>query len=54
MENRMEKKMYELPQIMKVELDNEISLALESTPIPGPRETSAPDINSDNPFKLIC
>lgn len=48
----MEKKTYNLPQIMKVELDNEISLALESTPVVGPRESLVQDINSDNPFKV--
>ncbi len=53
MENRMEKKLYNLPQIMKVELDNEISLALESAPPAGPRESLVSDINSDNPYKLI-
>ncbi len=52
MENVMEKKTYNLPQIMKVELDNEISLALASMPVVGPRETGMLEVNSDNPFKV--
>jgi len=41
-----------MPQIMKVELDNEISLALASiVPIERPKGLSVQDINSDNPFK---
>jgi hypothetical protein len=35
------KSIYCQPQIVCIELDNEISLALESTPPPGPGETNA-------------
>lgn len=44
----MEKKKYTAPEIELVELDNEISLALESSPPVGPSET----LNSiQSPFK---
>ena len=44
----MEKKKYIAPEIELIELDNEISLALESTPPEGPGET----LNSiQSPFK---
>jgi hypothetical protein len=44
----MEKKKYTAPEIELVELDNEISLALESAPPAGPSET----LNSvQSPFK---
>ena len=44
----MEKKQYTAPAIEIIELDNEISLALESAPPVGPSET----LNSvQNPFK---
>ena len=44
----MEKKQYKTPRIEFIELDNEISLALESAPPVGPSET----YNSvQNPFK---
>jgi len=44
----MEKKKYTAPEIELVELDNEISLALESAPPVGPSET----LNSiQSPFK---
>jgi len=44
----MEKKIYTTPQLQLIELDNEISLALESAPPAGPSET----LNSvQNPFK---
>lgn len=35
----MEKKIYKAPQIMLIELDNEIALVLESAPPAGPSET---------------
>jgi len=47
----MEKKIYSTPAIVKVELDNEISLALASLPISGPGESLLLDVNSSNPFK---
>ena len=44
----MEKKKYNTPQLQLIELDNEISLALESNPPIGPGET----LNSiQSPFK---
>jgi hypothetical protein len=45
----MEKKKYNIPRIESIPLDNEISLALESTALPaGPSET----LNSiQSPFK---
>jgi hypothetical protein len=44
----MEKKKYTTPQLQLIELDNEISLALESAPPAGPSET----LNSvQKPFK---
>ncbi len=48
----MEKKIYNAPAIEKVNLDNEISLALSSLPVKGPGETFL-DINSTNPFKQV-
>ncbi len=46
--NKVEKRIYSIPEIACVELDNEISLALESNPPLGPDET----FNSiQNPFK---
>jgi hypothetical protein len=47
------KKSYISPQIELIELDNEISLALESTPPAGPSETRndiSTDSFSENPF----
>jgi len=44
------KKAYIAPQIEQIILDNEISLALESSsPPPGPSETS--NFNQQSPFK---
>jgi hypothetical protein len=44
----MEKKIYKAPRIEWIPLDNEISLALESSPPAGPSET----LNSiKSPFK---
>jgi hypothetical protein len=48
----MEKKIYNAPAIEKVNLDNEISLALASLPVKGPGETMI-DVNSTNPFKQL-
>lgn len=51
------KKTYAVPNIIKVYLDNEISLSLESTPPVGPSELSnnTPDCLQNNPFntKLV-
>ncbi len=44
----MEKKKYNTPQLQLIELDNEISLALESAPPVGPSETLN---NIQTPFK---
>lgn len=44
----MEKKKYISPKIELITLDNEISLALESTPPPGPGEPLG--FNQQNPF----
>ena len=44
----MEKKKYTTPQLQLIELDNEISLALESNPPVGPGETLN---NIQTPFK---
>jgi hypothetical protein len=52
-----EKLTYLSPRIERVELDNEISLTLDSTPAPGPGEPGyigslAPEyFNNSNPFK---
>ena len=45
------KKSYISPQIELIELDNEISLALESTPPAGPDEIVQVLENDSNPFK---
>lgn len=47
------KLIYLTPQIVKVELDNEISLALESDPVPGPGEVFlSPENYKQEPYKL--
>jgi hypothetical protein len=49
------KRVYTTPQIERVELDNEISLALESTPPIGPDEVAAffaPEYFNHDPFKI--
>ena len=52
-EKTTEKRMYNSPEIVCVELDNEISLALESTPPVGPGEGAslAPEYMNNDPFK---
>lgn len=45
----MEKKKYIAPNIEIIFLDNEISLALQSAPPPGPGEAN--NLNPVNPFK---
>jgi len=49
----VEKREYTVPSIEKIKLDNEISLALESTPPLGPWEVSnnAPEYFNNDPFK---
>ena len=50
----MEKRKYNAPQIELIKLDNEIALALESTPSPGPGEgyNKTPEYLNNDPFKL--
>lgn len=50
----MKKKTYITPLVSVIELDNVISLALESTPPQGPNEGAslAPDYKNENPFKM--
>ena len=47
------KKTYKAPKIERIRLDNEISLALESTPPTGPGEptSQAPEYFNNDPFK---
>jgi hypothetical protein len=47
------KRTYLAPQIKRIKLDNEISLALESTPPEGPGESlgKAPEYFNNDPFK---
>ena len=48
------KRAYNIPQLIKVSLDNEISLELESNPPGGPGEVQnlhAPDYFNNDPFK---
>jgi len=48
-----EKRMYSTPSLVRIKLDHEVSLALESTPPDGPNEsiTFAPDYFNNDPFK---
>ena len=48
----IDKRDYSQPEITRVELDNEISLALESNPAPGPNEVmnNAPEHFNNDPF----
>ncbi len=48
-----EKKKYKAPEIVKIELDNEISLALESEPPIGPEEGAklTPEYLKNDPFR---
>lgn len=48
-----EKRIYFIPEIVCIELDNEIALALESNPPEGPGEGAslAPEYMNNNPFK---
>ncbi len=47
------KRIYSSPAIEQIELDNEISLQLESTPPPAPGETklNVPEYFNNDPFK---
>jgi hypothetical protein len=49
----IDKKIYSQPQITRLELDNEISLVLESNPAAGPDEVmnKTSDYFNNNPFK---
>lgn len=51
----MEKSIYTTPQIERIKLDNEISLALESNPFPGPGEvySNVQFFFNNDPFKEI-
>ena len=48
-----ENRVYKAPTIEKIQLDNDISLALESAPPLGPGETmnSIPEYFNNDPFK---
>jgi hypothetical protein len=52
-ETIIEKRIYKNPLIELIELDNEISLALESTPPDGPGEGAllSPEYLNNDPFK---
>jgi len=51
----IDKREYIVPFITQIQLDNEISLVLDSTPTPGPGEGSvgslAPEFLNSDPFK---
>lgn len=49
------KRIYLSPVVDRIELDNEISLTLESTPPAGPAEglNASPEYFNDDPFKII-
>lgn len=51
-EKTTEKRMYNCPEIVSIELDNDISLALESTPPSGPGEGAslAPEYFNKDPY----
>lgn len=50
----IEKRMYNTPEIVCIELDNKISLALESSPPEGPGEGAllAPEYMINDPYRL--
>lgn len=52
-EKMTEKRMYNCPEIVCIELDNEISLALQSIPPEGPGESISlvPQYMNNDPFK---
>ncbi len=47
------KKIYSVPQVERIELDNEIALQLESTPpkAPGEAFNGTPEFFNNDPFK---
>jgi hypothetical protein len=50
--NNNPKKEYSNPQVERIDLDNDISLVLDSTPPLGPGETSlSPEYLKKDPFK---
>ena len=51
--NNTVKRMYNSPEIVCIELDNEIALQLESTPPPAPGEAklNTPEYFINDPFK---
>ncbi len=51
----VEKRRYNSPKIVCIQLDNEISLALESSPPEGPGEGAflAPEYMNNEPFKTM-
>lgn len=54
MENKTDKRIYKQPTIECIQLDNEISLALESNPMDGPGESNLLRKNEyfqTNPFE---
>jgi hypothetical protein len=54
--NKSLKRFYSCPEIIEIKLDNEISLALASTPPDGPGEftnNNAPEYIKNDPFKLV-
>lgn len=53
MKTQNEKRIFQAPQIEKVELDNEISLVLQSAPPTGPDEITSkvPEYFNPDPFK---
>ena len=57
MNTLIDKRIYSQPEITRVKLDNEITLALESNPATGPDEVinRTPDYFNSDPFKsTIC
>jgi len=50
---KTEKQSYIIPQIERIELDNEIALQLESTPpkAPGEAKLNVPEYFNNDPFK---
>jgi len=51
----IQKRTYNVPHIRTINLDNEISLALESEPpiLPGEDISNAPEYFNNDPFRLI-
>lgn len=51
--DRYDKRIYNAPHIVRIKLDNEISLALESLPPDAPGESylKAPEYFNNNPYK---